>query len=297
MRVGFVGLGQMGKPMSRNLVTSGLQVTVFDPLRPEVEELVEHGAESGASVRDVARRSEATVLMVRDAAQAEAAVLGKEGFLEGAVEGHILIVMSSLPPTLLRDFGETLSDRGVEVLDAPVSGGVEGARAGTLTVMAAGGANVLDRCRLLLETLGNRIYHVGDAAGLGQTVKIINQAMYFTGLAVSAEAVVMGAKAGIDPDVLVDVIGESSGGNWALKNRAPLAWRNDYKSGGSLSIALKDLKAAIQLADEVEVPALVTSSTAQLFRLTESLLGAEGDDPLIVKAVEKIGRHAIHCRK
>jgi 3-hydroxyisobutyrate dehydrogenase-like beta-hydroxyacid dehydrogenase len=202
-------------------------------------------------------------------------------------------VMSTLPPALVRDFGETLSALGVSVLDAPVSGGVEGARTGLLTVMAAGQADVLGRCRPVLEVLGDRIYHVGEAVGLGQTVKVLNQALYFTGLAVSAEAIVIGAKAGIDPDVLVDVIGESSGGNWALKNRAPLAWRNEYRSGGALSIALKDLRAATQLAEDVEVPALVASSTAHLFKLAESLFGAEGDDPLIVKAMEIIGRHTL----
>lgn len=294
MRVGFVGLGQMGKPMSGNLVASGFRVTVFDPLHSAVEELVNRGAESGVSVSDVAERSQLTVLMVRDAAQAEAAVRGEDGFLAGAAEGNTLIVMSTLPPALVRSFGETLSARGVRVLDAPVSGGVEGASAGLLTIMAAGHTDVLDRCRPVLEVLGERIYHVGDAVGLGQTVKVLNQALYFTGLAVSAEAIVIGAKAGIDPDVLIDVIGESSGGNWALKNRAPLAWRNEYRSGGALSIALKDLRAATQLADDVEVPALVTSSTAHLFKLAESLLGAEGDDPLIVKAVEIIGRHTIY---
>ena len=293
MRIGFIGLGQMGKPMSGNLVSNGFQVTVFDPLHSAVEESVNRGAKGGASARDVAQRSQLTVLMVRDAAQAEAAVRSEDGFLAGAAEGDTLIVMSTLPPAVVRDFGETLSARGVRVLDAPVSGGVEGARAGLLTIMAAGHADVLDRCRPVLEVLGDRIYHVGDVAGLGQTVKVLNQALYFTGFAVSAEAIVIGTKAGIDPDVLVDVIGESSGGNWALKNRVPLAWRNEYKSGGALSIALKDLRAATQLADDVEVPALVTSSTAHLFKLAESLLGAEGDDPLVVKAVEIIGRHAI----
>jgi 3-hydroxyisobutyrate dehydrogenase-like beta-hydroxyacid dehydrogenase len=293
VRVGFIGLGQMGKPMSGNLVASGFQVTVFDPLHSAVEELVDRGAKEGASARDVAERSQLTVLMVRDATQAEAAVRGEDGFLAGAAEGDTLIVMSTLPPALVRDFGETLSALGVSVLDAPVSGGVEGARTGLLTVMAAGQADVLGRCRPVLEVLGDRIYHVGEAVGLGQTVKVLNQALYFTGLAVSAEAIVIGAKAGIDPDVLVDVIGESSGGNWALKNRAPLAWRNEYRSGGALSIALKDLRAATQLAEDVEVPALVASSTAHLFKLAESLFGAEGDDPLIVKAMEIIGRHTL----
>jgi 3-hydroxyisobutyrate dehydrogenase-like beta-hydroxyacid dehydrogenase len=293
VRVGFIGLGQMGKPMAGNLVSSGFQVMVFDPLHPAVEELVDRGAKEGASASDVAERSQLTVLMVRDATQAEAAVRGEDGFLAGAAEGDTLIVMSTLPPALVRDFGETLSARGVSVLDAPVSGGVEGARAGLLTVMAAGQADVLGRCRPVLEVLGDRIYHVGEAVGLGQTVKVLNQALYFTGLAVSAEAIVMGAKAGIDPDVLVDVIGESSGGNWALKNRAPLAWRNEYRSGGALSIALKDLRAATQLAEDVGVPALVASSTAHLFKLAESLFGAEGDDPLVVKAMEIIGRHTL----
>src|SRR5215210_6158786 len=127
VRVGFIGLGQMGKPMSGNLVSNGFQVTVFDPLHSAVEESVNRGAKGGASARDVAEQSQLTVLMVRDAAQAEAAVRSEDGFLAGATEGNTLIVMSTLPPAVVRDFGETLSARGVRVLDAPVSGGVEGA--------------------------------------------------------------------------------------------------------------------------------------------------------------------------
>jgi 3-hydroxyisobutyrate dehydrogenase-like beta-hydroxyacid dehydrogenase len=293
VRIGFVGLGQMGRPMSGNLVSAGYGVAVFDPVRAAVDELTGWGATPTSSPREVAERSEVTVLMVRDAAQAEAAVRGEEGFLAGADQGDVLVVMSSLPPALVRDFGEELVARGVGVLDAPVSGGVEGARAGALTVMAAGHADVLDRCRPVLEALGGRVYNVGEAAGLGQTVKVLNQALYFTALAASAEAVVMGVKAGLDPEVLVEVIGESSGGNWALENRVPLAWRNEYMSGGALSIALKDLGSATELADELRVPALVTSATANLFKVAEGLLGAEGDDPLVVKAVEMIGRYTI----
>jgi len=255
------------------------------------------GATAASSPKDVAERSEITVLMVRDADQAEAAVRGEEGFLAGAGEGNTLVVMSSLAPALVRDLGEELAVRGVGVLDAPVSGGVEGARAGALTVMAAGRADVLDLCHPVLEVLGGRVYNVGEAAGLGQTLKVLNQALYFTGLAVSAEAVVMGAKAGLDPEVLIEVIGQSSGGNWALENRVPLAWRNEYRSGGALSIALKDLGSATELADELRVPALVTSATANLFGVAEGLLGAEGDDPLVVKAVEIMGRHALQSKK
>jgi 3-hydroxyisobutyrate dehydrogenase-like beta-hydroxyacid dehydrogenase len=293
VRVGIVGLGQMGRPMAANLLSAGYQVAVFDPVSAAVEELAARGAEAGRNAADVAERSEVTVLMVRDAAQAEAAVRSEEGFLAGAGEGDALVVMSSLPPTLVRALGEALSARGTSLLDAPVSGGVEGARAGSLTIMAAGSRDTLDRCRPVLEVLGGRVHHVGEVAGLGQTLKALNQALYFTGLAASAEAVVMGAKAGLDPEVLVEVVGESSGGNWALEHRVPLAWRNAYRSGGALSIATKDLSTATTLADELGVPALVISATTHLFKLTEGLLGAEGDDPLVVKAVEIIGRHAI----
>jgi 3-hydroxyisobutyrate dehydrogenase-like beta-hydroxyacid dehydrogenase len=283
--------------MAANLLSAGYRVAAFDPVGTAVEEVASRGAEAGASVADVAERSEITVLMVLDAAQAEVAVQGEEGFLAGASEGDALVVMSSLPPSLVRGFDEELSARGIEVLDAPVSGGVEGARSGSLTIMAAGPHDTLDRCRPVLEILGGRVHHVGEEVGLGQTLKALNQALYFTGLAASAEAVVMGAKAGLDPEVLVEVVSESSGGNWALENRVPLAWRNEYRSGGALSIATKDLRTAMGLADELELPALVISATAHLFKLTEGLLGKEGDDPLVVKAVEIIGRHALERRE
>lgn len=283
----------MGRPMCVNLLAAGYGVSAFDPVITAVEEMVDQGAVAGKSAADVAERSDLTLLMVRDAAQAEAAVRCEKGFLEGADEGDVLLVMSSLPPDLIRGFGEEFSSRRIGLLDAPVSGGVEGAREGSLTIMAAGSVGAFGRCRAVLEVVGGRVHHVAEEVGLGQTLKALNQALYFAGLAASAEAVVMGAKAGLDPEVLVEVVGESSGGNWALKNRAPLAWRNGYRSGGALSIALKDLATATGLADELKVPAPVLSATAHLFKLAEGLLGTEGDDPLVVKAVEVIARHEI----
>lgn len=227
MHVGIVGLGQMGRPMAANLLSAGYQVAVFDPVGTAVDELVGHGAKAAANPADVAGCSEVTVLMVRDAAQAETAVRGEAGFFAGAGEGNVLVVMSSLPPALVRDLGKDLCARNVSMLDAPVSGGVEGARSGTLTIMAAGSIDTLERCRPVLEVLGERVHHVGEAVGLGQTLKTLNQALYFTGLAASAEAVVMGAKAGLDPEVLVDVIAGSSGetGRWRTGPRWPGATR------------------------------------------------------------------------
>ena len=287
MQIGFLGLGQMGLPMSRNVAMS-FPVTGWD-VRPEAVKAAGFATENGQnSPSDVARAADLTVLMVRDSAQAEQVLYHQDGYLDGAVEGRVLIIMSSLPPGLVSAAAHTLSERGVEVLDAPVSGGVEGAVAATLTIMAAGSPDVLSRCRPVLDTMGHRVVDVGKSPGLGQTVKAMNQLAYFSNMAVAAEALVVAAKAGIDPEVMVDVLSASSGDSWALRNRVPLAWRNDYISGGALSIARKDLKSATDLAADLDIPMFMAPATAQLVALSQTLWGQDGDDPLMVKTAERL---------
>jgi 3-hydroxyisobutyrate dehydrogenase-like beta-hydroxyacid dehydrogenase len=143
--------------------------------------------------------------------------------------------------------------------------------------------------------MGKNIFRVGLQPGQGQTLKALNQAMYFTGLAVAAESLVAGSKAGIDPDVFVEVVSQSSGDNWALRNRAPLAWRNDYRSGGSIAVANKDLNTALAISRELGVPALVMTATAQLFDIAEKTGHENADDPEVVRAIETLARHILRA--
>jgi len=289
MQIGFLGIGQMGVPMSRN-VARRFRVIGWD-VRPEAVDAAGLATtDRPNNPAEVARRAEVTILMVRDATQADQVLNGPNGYLAGATSGHTLVVMSSLSPSFVSSAALTLAARGVDVLDAPVSGGVEGATAATLTIMAAGKPEVLARCRPVLELMGTRVVDVGQRPGLGQTVKAMNQLAYFSNMAAAAEALVVAAKAGVDPDTMIDVLATSSGDSWALRNRVPLAWRNDYVSGGALSIARKDLKSATDLAEHLGIPLLVGAATAQLVALSEAIWGRDGDDPLLVKTIERLGQ-------
>lgn len=288
MDVGVIGAGQMGRPMAVNLARAGHVVTAYDPRPEALQTLAPAGVRPAATPRAVAEACDVAVVMVLDAAQAEAALFGDEGLATGPVEGSTAILTSSLPPAFVVDAARRAADVGLAVVDAPVSGGVEGATAGTLTIMAAGPREVVAACAPVLSVLGGKVVHVGQEPGLGATLKALNQAMYFTGIAVAAEAVVAGARAGLDPDVVVDVISGGSGDSWALRNRVPLAWRQDYVSGGSLAIALKDLRTAAGIGQAQGTPMPITQATTTLVQTAMALCDPRGDDPLIVQAVERL---------
>jgi putative dehydrogenase len=290
-------LGRMGSHMCLNLLRGGFGVTVYDVNRASCDAVTCDGARPVASAAEVAAQSDVAILMVLNREQAEAAVHGEAGYAAGARVGSTLVVMSSLPPDFVRALAVELEPRGIQVLDAPVSGGVEGARAASLTIMASGSDAAFATAEPALAAMGKNIYRVGSRLGQGQTLKALNQAMYFTGLAVAAESLIAGSKAGIDPDIMVEVISQSSGDNWALRNRAPLAWRNDYRSGGSLAVANKDLNTALAITREYGMTALVTAATTQLFDIAGKLGPDNADDPEVVRTVEKLARHMLQPAK
>lgn len=284
MKVGVIGVGQMGWHMANRLARAGHDVIAHDP-RPEIgSRLREIGVRSAASACEVSRQAEATILMVLNSKQAEEAIWGEDGFAAGARPDSLLVIMSSLPPRFLGEL-DARSDGEFVIVDAPVSGGVEGASAGTLTIMAAGRGADIDRAVPVLSELGE-VVRVGSQPGLGATMKTVNQAMYFAAFASAAEMLVSAVKAGLDPDTVVEVVGRSSGASWALQNRVPLAWRESYVSGGALAIAAKDLAAALDLAQDLDVDASVTRAAAALVDEAMARHAGGGDDPLIVEAVE-----------
>jgi len=292
VNVGIIGVGNMGLHMARRLAEAGYTVHGFDP-RPDIgDRLADVGAAALPTGAQVASVSGITILMVLNNEQADAAIWGDDGFAAGADEDSVLLIMSSLAPSYVASI-DSSPNRRFQLVDAPVSGGVEGAERGSLTVMVAGEECAAATVQPILELLGSKIVRVGARPGLGATMKAINQAMYFTAFASAAEMIVAGAKAGLDPDAVVDVIGSSSGGSWALGNRVPLAWRADYLSGGSLAIAAKDLATALQLADELGTEASVIRAVAALVDGAMQYHQGAGDDPLIVDAVERLSGFVI----
>ncbi|PFG45085.1 3-hydroxyisobutyrate dehydrogenase [Georgenia soli] len=295
MDIGVIGMGNMGQHMARRLVEAGHRVLGFDP-RPDIRDrLREIGAAPAESAADLTTRSQIVIVMVVNDAQAERAIWGPEGVAEGAHRDLVLVSMSSLSPSFVREVAERASGE-FHVVDAPVSGGVEGAANGTLTIMVAGSDEAVAVVMPAFEAMGSPVV-VGGTAGLGATMKVINQAMYFTALASAAEMVVAGAKAGLDPDTIVNVVSTSSGASWALQHRVPLAWRANYVSGGSLAIAHKDLGAAVKLADELGIAARVSTAAASLVADAMDVHEGAGDDPLIVEMVERLSAAPINAER
>ncbi|GAB3279714.1 NAD-binding protein [Sinomonas notoginsengisoli] len=285
MKVGIIGVGNMGRRMAERLVAAGHEVHAYDPREEVSLSLPEIGAIPASSPAVVAEETQAAILMVLNSTQAEQAIWGEHGYAAAASVDSALNIMSSLPPAFVAETARRAEGR-FRLVDSPVSGGVEGAAAGTLTIMASGDKTACEAVRPLHEALGKSVMWLGPQPGLGATMKAVNQAMYFTAMASAAEMVATAVKAGLDPDTVVDVVGMSSGDSWALRNRVPLSWRSDYTSGGALAVALKDMDAALELAEHLEIEAPITRAAAQIVAEAARRHPEGGDDPLIVEAVE-----------
>ena len=284
-RIGFIGLGIMGRPMARNVMKAGFPLTVWNRSRPGIDELVSEGAAEGGSAADVASRSDVVITMVGDSPDVEQVALGPNGIIEGAHARLVHIDMSTISPDVTRRIAARLAEAGIEVLDAPVSGGQQGAIDGTLSIMAGGKAETLERCRPVLAAMGGKIVHCGPS-GAGQTVKLCNQiAVAITNLGV-CEALVFAARSGIDPRVMIEAVSAGAGTSWQLHNLAPRIVARDFQPGFKVAHQGKDLRLALEAAQAMAAPLPGTGLVAELFaKLEADGLGEEGTQAL-VKALE-----------
>jgi len=292
-RIGFIGLGIMGRPMARNLMKAGFPLTVWNRSRPGIDELVSEGAAEGGSPADVARRSAVVITIVGDSPDVEELALGRNGIIEGAHPGLVHIDMSTISPQVTRRIAARLAEAGVEMLDAPVSGGQQGAIEGTLSIMVGGKAETLERCRPALAAMGGKIVHCGPA-GAGQTVKLCNQiAVALTNLGM-CEALVFAARSGIDPRVMIEAVSAGAGTSWQLQNLAPRIVERDFRPGFKVAHQRKDLRLALEAAAAMAAPLPGTELVAALFSSLEADgLGEEGTQAL-VKALEKAAGVEVH---
>ncbi len=263
--VGFIGLGVMGRPMARNLLQGGYRLTVHDLVGPAVDELVAWGASRGGSPRDVALACDVLITMLPDSADVEAVFLGDDGALAGARAGWLAIDMSSISPRVARELSARVQAAGAEMLDAPVSGGDQGAIAGTLSIMVGGGEAAFARALPILQMLGKTIVHVGPA-GTGQVVKVCNQVVVAGVIETVSEALVLGAKAGVDPRRIVDVLQGGLAATKLLEMRSSNILGGRYDPGFRVRLHLKDLKNALELAREAGVILPVTVEVEQLMQ-------------------------------
>jgi 2-hydroxy-3-oxopropionate reductase len=286
-RIGFIGLGIMGRPMARNLLKAGYQVTVWNRSRPGIDALAQDGASPASSPEDVARQSDVVITMVTDSADVEQVALGPQGIIEGGRPSLIHVDMSTISPAVTRRIASRLAEKGIEMLDAPVSGGETGAQAGTLSIMVGGKEETVERCRPVFEALGRTIVHCGPS-GAGQTVKLCNQIVVGLNNLAMCEALVFAAKAGVDTRRMLEAVGAGAASSWALLNLAPRILDRDFRPGFKVAHQQKDLRLALEAAEQQAVPLPGTSLVHQLFAAVEAEgLGAEGTQAL-VKALEKL---------
>ena len=260
--IGFVGLGIMGRPMVRNLMAAGNTVTVYDIVGTAIEEMATEGAIPASSSSEVASKNPLIITMVPDSADAEAAILGANGVLEGASSGSIVIDMSSIAPASSQKIAAGCEGQGVDFLDAPVSGGEPGAIAGTLAIMVGGKKDVFDKYVDVFAPMGNSTY-CGDY-GAGNTTKLANQIIVAINIAAVSEALVLAKKAGLDPNVVFDAIKGGLAGSTVLNAKAPMMIEGNFNPGFRVRLHQKDLNNALQTARELSVPLPFTALAQQI---------------------------------
>jgi 3-hydroxyisobutyrate dehydrogenase len=293
-KVGFVGVGVMGKLMAINLLKRHYPVTVFDLNPAPVEELLEFGAEKAGSSAEAAAAGDIVITMLPSSPHVEEAVLGPGGVLEGMLPGTVLIDMSTIDPLVSKRVAEQVAARGFRMLDAPVSGGSVGARDATLTIMVGGPSDLFERCRPVLEAMGRNVIHCGEN-GMGEVVKVVNNLIAGVSMAVTAEAYNIGLRAGADPKVLYDVISKSSGRCWSHDLNLPIPGvlgtapaDHNYEPGFMVDLMRKDLGLAISAAKGVQAPAILAAAAEQLYGSASNMGFGRRDMSAVVKAVEAL---------
>ncbi|MBK8022913.1 MAG: NAD(P)-dependent oxidoreductase [Chloroflexi bacterium] len=286
-RVGFIGLGIMGQGMTMNLLKASFPLTVWNRTASKMKQIVAAGAAQGESPADVAAKSDIIITCVSDTPDVEAVVLGDNGIIHGAKPGALVIDMSTISPGATRTMAEALAAKGIQMLDAPVSGGSEGAAKGTLSIMVGGEADQFERALPVLRAMGKTVTLVGGI-GSGQMVKLVNQVLVVVnGLAVS-EALLFAQAGGLDLQKTIDAVAGGAAGSWMLSMRGPQMARRDWRPGFTIDLQQKDVRLVLEAAQELGVPMLATSLINNLYRtLQQRGLGSEGNHAL-VKALENL---------
>ena len=262
-RVGFVGLGTMGVAMAANLARAGFPLSVWNRTSGRAADLIALGATEAATAADLARGADVIVTCVSDTPDVERVLFGPDGVAEGARADTLVIDCSTISPSATRGFGERLATHGVRLIDAPVSGGSEGAQKGTLTIFVGGEAADVERAQPVLAGMGKTITHLGPL-GSGQAAKAVNQVILAGAYLGVAEGLVLAIKAGLDPQQLVGALSGGAARSWVLENRSARMIANDYPLGFKVALHRKDLGIALELAQEIGAALPVSALCAQL---------------------------------
>jgi len=288
-KIGFIGLGIMGKPMAMNLLKAGYALTVYDIVPERVKDVVAAGAKAGPSSKDVAQQSEIVITMLPNSPHVKEAVLGKGGVLEGAKLGTILIDMSSIAPLASKEVAEKVASKGVAMLDAPVSGGEPKAIEGTLAIMVGGPQKTFDQVRDILAVMGSSVTHVGEI-GSGNMTKLANQIIVALNIAAMSEAMVLAAKAGVDPEKVFEAIRGGLAGSTVLNAKMPLVLKGNFKPGFRIELHIKDLANALETAHEVGVPLPLSAGVMEVMQALKVDGKGTDDHGGIVQFYEKLAK-------
>jgi 3-hydroxyisobutyrate dehydrogenase-like beta-hydroxyacid dehydrogenase len=288
MKIGFIGVGAMGGPMSRNIVSkTNHEVTVFDLNPDAIEACVKAGAKRGASVAEVAASSDVVMLSLPTPKHVEAVIAGDDGVAENAKPGTVVIDLSTNAPGMIKKLAELLSTKDIALIEAPVTGGVIKATDGTLTIIVGGDEAVVDKQRPLLSSIGALVVHTGPH-GSASVGKLVNNMLGLCNAAIAAEGMMIAAMAGVDLNKIVEVVSNGSGNSNAFRNMQIRSLQGKFEPSFALDLAYKDLGLAVDLATEHGVPAMVAPQVLNLMRMARGMGLGQGDSTSVIKVYESV---------
>lgn len=292
MKIGFIGLGIMGKPMSKNLIKAGYELIVYDKNEAAVDELKQCGAQAALSSAEAAKDVEVVITMLPNSPHVRAAVLGEDGVLDGAKEGTVLIDMSSIDPTESRKIGAEIAKKGLEMLDAPVSGGEPKAIDGTISVMVGGKKEIFDKYYDIMKSMAGSVVYVGGL-GAGNVTKLANQIIVASNIAALGEALTLAKKSEVDPKLVFEAIRGGLAGSTVMEAKAPMMLERNFQPGFRINLHIKDLNNALNAGHNVSSPLPITALVMEMMQA----LKADGyeleDHSSLVKYYEKIANTCV----
>jgi len=287
--IGFIGLGIMGKPMSKNLIKSGYPLIVLDRNESAVAEVVAAGAKRAASPKEIAAHSDIIITMLPNSPHVKEVILGENGVIEGAKPDAIVVDMSSIAPLVSREVGDKLSEKGILFLDAPVSGGEPKAIDGTLSVMVGGQQAVFDKCAPVLKAMAGSVVLAGDV-GAGNVTKLANQIIVAINIAAMSEAMVLASKAGVEPELVYQAIRGGLAGSTVLDAKAPLVMDRKFDPGFRINLHIKDLQNVLETSHEIGVPLPLTSAVMEMMQALKVDGLGDADHGSLIRYYEKMAK-------
>jgi 3-hydroxyisobutyrate dehydrogenase len=286
-RIGFIGLGIMGRGMASNLLKAGFDLRVWNRTASRIDDFTSLGASPARHPADLAGQCDVVIVCVSDTPDVQEVILGENGVIDGIQPGALVIDMSTISPQVTRVIAGKLGGKGTFMLDAPISGGSEGAAQGTLSIMVGGRADQVERAMPLFQAMGKAITHVGDH-GAGQTVKLVNQILVVVNMLAVSEALLFAQAGDLDLHKTLEAVSQGAAGSWMLSNRGPQVLDRDWRPGFTIDLQQKDLRLVLEAADQMGMPALATSMVFNLYRTLQAQgLGGDGNHAL-VKALEQL---------